>query len=289
MQVDWKEDVLVQIGGYGRWVKIQALCFSLSFSRKMVVRISGTKSINAFLSGHQAAFRRFGGIPQYIRPDCLRSAIVKWRGERSVVNERYKKYMNDLGIEIFPSRPGTPTDKGKIEKRIGDLFRRIDLRRHLFENLGEVQAYIDQELEKLEGKWSCGAIGLGVGESYEYERRYLKPLPEIFPELPLKEVRTTVRRDGTVYFDENYYQVPQVYRDKSVLCIHTGQEIRIYHSGEEIVRYEYLPGTKGMVRLTEKALNDGILQLSNRVRGWAVEVAQRQVEIYEELMTGRFV
>lgn len=287
LQVDWKEDVPVQLGAHGRWVKTQGLSFSLSFSRKTWVWVCDTKSVEAFLSGHQTAFIRFGGLPAYIRPDCLRSAIVRWKGERSILNERYHKYMHELGIEVFPARPGKATDKGKIEKRIGDVFRRLDLKHRVFEDMLHLQRVIDHTLEELEDEWTCGATGLNIRESFAYEQKYLKPLPGSFPELPLKEARTKVRRDGTVYFDGNYYQVPQVYLDKSVLCLHTGQEILIYHEGEEIERYGYLAGTKGMVRLSEKALEDPGIVLSDTVRGWALEVARRQVDIYEELIAGR--
>jgi transposase len=286
MQIDWKEDVAVQLGAPGNWIKVHALVFSLSFSRKTVVILSSDRTLSSFINAHQRAFSLFGGLPQYIRPDCLRSAILKWRGARSLLNERYKKYMNDLGIEVFPSRPGTPTDKGKVEKRIGDLFKRLNLRHAIFQNLADLQGYVDGELFIAEQNWSCGATGLRVPESFAYEKRYLKSLPESFPELPVKEQRTRVRRDGTVWFAGNYYQVPGVYTDKVVLCLHSGLEIRIYHAGEEIERYPFLPGVKGMVRLTEKALTDDALQLSPRVRGWALEVARRQVDIYHELLGG---
>jgi hypothetical protein len=34
-------------------------------------------------------------------------------GHEIVVNEKYRKYLSDLGIEAFLRRPGTATDKGK--------------------------------------------------------------------------------------------------------------------------------------------------------------------------------
>ncbi len=283
MQVDWKEDIPVQFERSGNLVKVHALCFSLSFSRKMVVFVSETKNLRAFMSSHGKAFRKLGGLTAYIRPDCLKSAIVRWKGEKSILNERYKKYMDDLGICVFPSRPGAATDKGKIEKRIGDLFRRIDITHCIFADLKDLQQQIDVKLTELEDEWRCGATGRSVSESFRYEKKHLSPLPESFPLLPLKECRTKVRRDGTVYFDGNYYQVPQVYMDKSVLCLHTGEEIRIYHGGDEIDRFAYLPGVKGMVRVSEKAINSTTIPLSETVRLWALQVARRQVEIYHEL------
>jgi transposase len=97
--VDWKEDVLVQIGGLGCWVKIQALCFNLGFSRKMVLRVSEKKDLAAFIHSHQKAFLIFGGLPKVIRTDCLKSAVVKWRGARSVLNESYKRYISGFSAQ----------------------------------------------------------------------------------------------------------------------------------------------------------------------------------------------
>jgi len=105
--------------------------------------------------------------------------------------------------------------------------------------------------------------------------------------MTLDERRTSVRRDGTVFFRGNYYQVPGIYRRKSVLCVHTGQEIVIYHDGDEIGRFPYLPGTKGMVRLAGHVLEDPELCLSETVRRWGLEVAGRQVAIYQEIIGGR--
>jgi hypothetical protein len=284
MQVDWKEDVQVQIGSRFNWVKLQFLNFLLAFSRDLEVIVSEKKTLSAFISCHQKAFRRKQGLPEWIRTDCLKSAIVKWNGEESIINEQYKKYMDNLGISVFPARPGTPTDKGKVEKRIKDLFLRLDLRNRVFKDLRELQAFIDHELELLKEEWRCGATGLSVKRSYEYEKAYLRKLPDIFPEMPLKEKRTMVRRDATVYFVKNYYQVPQIYAEKSVLCFHTGHEIQIFHGGVEIARHPYLPGTEGMVMLSEKALKTTPIPMSERVRTWALEVASRQVEIYNDLI-----
>ena len=90
--------------------------------------------------------------------------------------------------------------------------------------------------------------------------------------------------NGTVFFGGNYYQVKGAYRGHEVLCVNTGQEIVIYHEGEEIGRFGYLPKAKGMVRLSEEAIVDTGVYLSDRVRGWAVEVARRQVALYHDIV-----
>lgn len=285
--VDWKEDLLVQMGGAGHWVKVQGFCFALGFSRKMAVRFSARKDLEAFIHGHQEAFRVFGGLPRVVRTGCLKSAILRWQGQDSVLNESYRRYMQGLGIEVFPARPGAPEDKGKMEKRIRDLFGRLDLRHRVYRDMAELQAEADVMVTELEREWRCGATGLSVEKSFAYEKPHLRPLPSVFPVLPLKETRTRVRRDGTVYFDGNYYQVPGAFRDRAVLCVNTGHEIVVWHEGEVLERFSYLPGTRGMVRLSEQALEDPEVYLSDIVRCWGLEVARRQVEIYQEIIRGR--
>jgi transposase len=287
--VDWKEDILVQMWQPGHWVKIQGLCFTLGFSRKMAVRFSDKKDLAAFIHSHQKAFEEFSGLPEVVRTDCLKSAIVQWKGSHSVLNESYRRYMSGLGIGVFPARPATPQDKGKMEKRILDLFSRMDFKHRVYRNMADLQEKVDRELRGMEKEWRCGATGLSVAESFAYERAHLRALPLDFPSFPLKEKRTTVRRDGTVYFDGNYYQVRGEYRDRGVLCINTGEEIMIYHEGQQIGHFSYLPGTKGMVMLSEQAIEAKDVYLSETVRQWALEVAQRQVAIYQEIIHGRNV
>jgi transposase len=283
MFVDWKEDLKVQLGAPGAWAEVQALCFGLGFCRKTVVRFSFQKDLASFISGHQEAFREYGGLPEAIRPDCLRSAVTLWRGQASTLNERYRKYLDPLGVIVLPARPGTPEDKGKLEKRILDLFSLLDLRHHVYRDLDDLHRRTRAILEDRETTWRSGATGFSVAESFAYERQYLRPLPVHFPTLPVKESRTRVRRDGMVFFDGNYYQVAGLFRDRAVLCRHTGSEIIIDHEGAEIGRFTVLPRARGMVRLSAQVLEDPEIHLSQRVRMWGLEVARRQVQIYQEM------
>lgn len=283
MQVDWKESVMVQIGETGNWIKLNFLFLVLCFSRKLAVIVRENKTLDDFISGHQSAFKKLGGMASWIRPDCLKSAVVKWNGQNSDLNERYNSYMKNLNVNVFPSRPGTPTDKAKVEKKIRDLCMRLELKTRVFESLSELQKEIDIEIKNLEKEWRCGATGLSVEDSFEYEKTHLISLPDIFPELPVNERRAEVKNDGTVYFIGNYYQVPQEYVNKSVLCLHMGQNIHIYHDGELIGEYAYLPATKGMMMLSREAIERSTIPMNAMVKNWALEVADRQIEYYEEI------
>jgi len=283
VQVDWKEDIKVQMRESGNWLKVHAMIFTLAFSRKSVVLFREIKDLQTFLNCHREAFARLGGLPLVIRTDCLKSAITRWNGSDTVLNPDYSRYISRLGINAFPSRPSTPTDKAKVEKRIRDLFCRLDLKHKVYKDMSDLQNWSDAKLCELEKGWRSGATGYSVAESFLYEQQHLKSLPIHFPQVPVKERVVRVRNDGTVYFCKNYYQVHGKYRGKDILCIHTGTEVVLYHEGEEIDRFDYLPHSDGMVTLSEKVLRDPDLKISDRVRQWALEVASRQVEIYHEI------
>ena len=150
----------------------------------------------------------------------------------------------------------------------------------------ELESWLEEQIRELAKEWRCSATGLSVLESFEYEKKYLRELPEDFPQVVVKERRGKVRNDGTVWFMGNYYQVPQELTGKAVLCMHTGDEIVIYHEGREIVRKPYLPLAKGMVFLDEGSIEESQTKLSGYVKSWALEAASRQIEYYEEILQG---
>jgi hypothetical protein len=244
IQVDWKEDVLVQIGNHGNWVRVHALFLILGFSRKTAVIFSERKDLASFIHCHQEGFRQLG--------------------------------------------------KGKVEKKIRDVFGRLDISHRVYSNMLELQQTASQKLAELETQWRCGATGLSVKESFDYETDHLKSLPGSFPRIPVRESYLRVRDDSTVCFGSNFYQLKRKYIGKTVLCINNGQEILIYYNGEELERYAYLPGSRGMVNLSEKALqalNDDEFNIvvSGKVLSWGLEVARRQVSIYNDITANKML
>ena len=285
--VDRKENVPVQMGSPGHRVSLHCFVYVLGFSRKTVAVGCEDKRLAHWIHSHEEAFRRLGGLPSVIRPDCLKDAVTTWKGQRSDITPGYGKYLHALGITVFPARPGEAADKGKVEKKIRDIFGRLDLHDHFFTDMRDLQWKTDRVIGALEATWRCGATGLPVPESFAYEKAYLRPLPTHFPTYPVEERRCLVRHDKTVFFRGNWYQVGASYVGKRVLCIFTGQEIIVHHEGREIGRFAYLPEAKGMVRLQERVLEDPHLHLSETVRGWAMQVARRQVEYYQEISMRR--
>jgi len=286
MTVDWKESVPVYFGNNKNCVRVNFLVFQLAFSRKNVVLAFHDRSLESFLAGHMEAIERFGGVPEAIRTDCLASAVTRYQGTKTVFNSGYAKLLKDLGTRAFPSRPGTPRDKGKVERLIRSIMDRVVLHNQVFSDLADLQHRIDLAVQGLEIDQQCGATGLSVAQSFALEQTHLGPFKKVCYDPPLHERLATVKRDCTVQFCGNSYQMERRFVGRTVYCVQTRLHIRIYSDNDLIAEFPYLPRSKGMVMLSEKALRDPAVHISPWTRTKALEVAQRQVAIYEKICNG---
>lgn len=282
-QVDWKEKVSVQLGTPGNWVSINFLIVQLSFSRKSVIVAREKRDQQSFLSAHHEAVKKLSGVTEYFRPDCMATAVKIWNGRSSHMNEEYEKFLENLGAKGFPARPGTATDKGKVEKKIQDIFRNVEFRRVVFRDIIELQDFIDKKVEEHCRRTICPATGTSINDAYEYERKYLRPVVEKELEIPVETIITPVQKGSLVWFKGNYYQIPEGYTGKRVRCVNTGSMIKIYSDGLLLETYSYEPDLKGMVRMSRSAAESTTRPMSDLVKNWWLEVADRQIDYYHEI------
>lgn len=281
--VDWKEDVPVRLGTWEHQTPVQFFIGLLGFSRHMAVVPSLEKDMDAFLQAHNKAWVRLGGLTEWIRTDCLATAVHTWHGRNSELNAAYDRYLEHLGVKCFPARPGTPTDKGKVEKRIQDFFATLDLEGRVFKDLDELQSWLDERTVVYEVRHQCPATGMPIAQSWYFEQKKLKALPENLPVDARRMAWCKVRKDGTVAFGGNFYQVHHRFVGERVLCIHTGAEIRLEHRGQTLGSWPHLERSKGMLRLSKEVLDDPASPLSPLVKAWAQETAIRQIDFYQAI------
>lgn len=281
-QVDWKEDMAVQFHTPGNWQKTNFFFNELSFSRKPVIIARERRDQHSFLSAHYESFQKLNGIPAYLRTDCLKTAVTNYYGNHRKMNEEYDRFLKKAGVIPFPSRPGTPTDKGKVEKKIQDIFRDIDFTKIVFRDMAHLQDFIDEKVQEFCERTICPVTGTTIQKAWEYERKYLCPIPADLPDVPVYSGSSKVQKDSTVYFQGNYYQIPEGFVAKTVRCINTGTKIQIYHSGNLLGDFPLIPESKGMLRLNPLAVETCTRPMSDLTKSFWLETAVRQMEIYQE-------
>jgi transposase len=205
-QADWAEYPEVRIGG--ECVDLSAFHLVLSHSRYEAVVWSLRTDELAWLSVHNGALTRLGGVPAVIRVDNTKTAIARGSGPWGTLNERYAAYAKALRFHIDATRPYAPRDKGKVERRVLAQRLGFDPYGEDWRSLAELQAKSDAAVERSARRRICPATGLSVWESYQAERPLLTPLPEALPEPFDRVAQRGVSPDSLVSFEGHSYSVP---------------------------------------------------------------------------------
>lgn len=218
----------LRIGENGRLKKIHILLVTLSHSRKSYVEAVLTQSSESFLRSVENALRYFGGVPERLCPDNLAAAVKKADWYEPEVNPKLRSFAQHYGTLIMPSRPYTPTDKGKVEAGV-KYVKDNALKGKSFESLAEVNTHLRWWLEHVADKRIHGTTKRQVGAHFESdEKSALKPLPtSLFPSF--EEGPRTVHRDSYVEVKGSYYEVPAQYIGKSVWARWDATMVRVYN------------------------------------------------------------
>jgi transposase len=234
-QHDWF-DVPVQLRG-GEKISLQAMSGVLSHSRARFCWVSLEANQLAWHTGHLELFRRYGGVPLWVRIDNLKTGVASGAGSRAVLNRSYAVFARTCGFEIDPCRAEMGSDKGKTERSIR-IFRESfgDLFQETWSCCETLQGAIDQRTASLHDRLTCPITGTSVREALEAERRLLQPLPTMC-ELFDVVVPRRVHRDCLISFEGRRYSVPFVWVGRHVEVMGTLRHVVIHGDGQEIARH----------------------------------------------------
>jgi transposase len=232
-QVDWGEFPDLDVGQGPQ--KLYAFVLVLSHSRKEVLVWSRRMDQFSWHQAHNEALRRLGGVPAVLRIDNLKTGIATGAGPWGEVNEAYRAYARALGFHVDACLPRCPEHKGKVENKVRFVKRRLRLT-GVFSGLAELQQQTDAQLVASDSRRVCPATGLSVQQSFEAERRLLRPLP-LLPEPFDLAVTRTVQRDCTVNFEGRSYSVPFLLCGLAVEVRGCVEVVQIWHEGRVVAEH----------------------------------------------------
>ena len=212
----------------------------LSYSRLDYYEVVYDQRVETFIRCHINAFNYFGGIPQYIKIDNLKSAILQANFYEPIYQELYKNFAYHYGFHPLPCRVRRPNDKGKVESGIKYVKNNFFMGRTF---TGE------EDVKERLFKWNTrgnhrihGTTRKVPQEVFEKEEKMkLKPLPQ--EEFKLVKVGSRkVYHDCHIYVDYNYYSVPFEYVGKEVEIELAKNLLKVYHQGKEIAVHPRLSG-----------------------------------------------
>jgi transposase len=228
----------------GRLRRAHAFVMSLSYSRLPYAEFVFDQGQVTWVKCHMHAFEFFGGVPERIVLDNLKSGILRPNTYDPIFNRAYAECGKHYSFIIDPAKIARGEHKGKVERKI-PVIRQQFLSSYDFRDIKEAN-------EKVR-KWCLQDYGMQVHGTTkrkpfevftQEEKPNLKPMPEETFDIPLwKEAK--VHPDHHIVFDKSYYSVPTRYVGKAVWVKGGLHTVQIFYDGELIKTHQrsYIAGT----------------------------------------------
>ena len=225
--------------GCGKRRKTWVFDMRLSYSRLDYYEKVYDQRVETFIQCHRNAFNYFKGVPEYVKTDNLKAAILKAHFYEPIYQKLYKNFAQHYGFRPHPCRVRKPNDKGKVESGIKYVKRNFFLGR-TFKDSDDVDRQLRNWMDSTSNQRLHGTTRKIPREVFEHEEKnHLKGLPEKEFNMLSVGVRK-VYHDCHIFVDYNYYSVPFEYVGKEV-DIEVGKDLlRVYHQGKHIAVHPLL-------------------------------------------------
>lgn len=160
---------------------------SLGASSYTFAWASLSQELPFWIEANIKALHFFGGVPDIIVPDNLKTGVTKPCYYEPDINPTYHRMACHYGTAIIPARIRKPKDKAKVESAVQVAERWIlaALRNHTFFSIEEVNRAVAEKLEELNTRPFQKMEGSRRSPYDTIDRPALKPLPST-PEIDPK-------------------------------------------------------------------------------------------------------
>jgi transposase len=221
----------------GEIIEVEFFVAILGASQMTYAEASFSQKKADFIHSVENALYFFGGVPQAIVPDNLKSAVVKSDRFEPKINETFMHFSEHYATTILPARAYRPKDKSLVEGAVKILYTRVysHLKSKHFFSLPDLNKEIWILLEKHNTSILTGKSFSRKELFIELEKHELSPLPQERFELRRQSI-VTVLNNGHAFLseDKHHYSVPYFYIGKRVKLLYTETSVEIFLSHNRI-------------------------------------------------------
>lgn len=291
-EIDYADGLEFLNPATGELIQTQLFVGVLCHSRYIFAEFTLSQSSSDFLSSHVRMLESFGGVPQIVSPDNLKSAVTKSHRYDPVLNPAYTRLAGHYGFAVVPARVRTPKDKAIVERTI-QIFQRwfyFKVRHRTFTSLIELNQVLKEHVEIFHRKRHRIFRRARV-EMFEGEKSHLQSMPEKRYEVATHH-KARLHADCHLLSDRSYYSAPYQLRGQELDVWLTPSTAEIYNQGERVAFHVRHKG-EGSKFITDpkhyppehQAYHETTPQF---VRDQAQKVGPETAKLIGELMTGPY-
>ena len=241
-----------------------------------------------FIYAHNAMFKAFGGVPELLIPDNLKSAVTKADRYEPDLNPDYEKLAVHYGTAIMPARGYKPKDKGLVENGVKLMQRWLlaRLRHTTFYSIAQLNNKIN-ELMPLYRNKKMKRLGVSRQELFDtIDKPALNPLP--VHEYEYKELKLLkVSIDYHIQLDHVLYSVPYQLIHKKVEVWFSTKMVSIYFEGKEVATHPrlYKRGAYSTQTAHMSSAHQKYLEWSpGRIMNWGLTIGKQTSKLLQTIM-----
>lgn len=224
----------------GKKTEVEIFVAVLGASQYTYIEASPSQRKEDFILSVENALHFFGGVPEAIVPDNLKSAVTKPNRYEPILNESFYYFAEHYATVIFPARVRKPKDKALAENAVGISYSRIfaPLDKKVFFTLESLNEAIWEKLEEYNATPLTNRESSRKELFEEFEKEALSPLPPARYDMRYSNPGT-VHKNYHVYLreDKHYYSVPYQYLGKKVKVVYTQDLVEIYYNYKQLATH----------------------------------------------------
>jgi transposase len=290
--VDWAGDTLPYVEAETGEVREAHLFLAvLGFSNFVFARAYPDERTESFLDAHVRAFEHFGGAPELVVPDNLKTGVKKPDRYEAEIYAPYAELAAHYGTVVLPARVGKPRDKAKVEVGVQIAEREIlaPLRHRTFFSLSEANAAIAERLRAVNERPFAKLPGSRASVFAEREAPLLRPLPAE-PYVCRTRKIATVHIDYHVELEGHYYSVPYHLVREKVELRFDARAVEVYHEGVRVAVH-VRSRAKGRATTAEEHMPAKHRHVTSwtpeRITAWAAKTGPGTAALCEAIMAAR--
>ena len=222
-QFDWSQEH-VEIGGVALTIKVAH--FRLAYSRRMFVAAYPSETQEMVLDAHNRAFAFFGGVPNRLIYDNLKTVVdTVLRGKDRHFNRRFMALANHYLFEPVACTPASGWEKGQIENQVGNMREWLFTPKARFERFAALNDWLATRCRELAERKHPVEPTRTINDCFAQEKPSLRAITSPFDGYIEQMMR--VSSTCLVRVERNRYSVPADFAGKVVSVRLYADHVRI--------------------------------------------------------------
>lgn len=237
-QVDWGH--LGSLADEGEEHMLWGFTMTLGYSRMMMAAAATDQKLGTLLRMHEAAFQQWGGVPEEILYDRMKTV---WTGtdERGEIvwNAVFLDFARYWGFTPRLCRPYRAQTKGKVESGVKYVRRNFlcGLLGREPSNLVDLNSELRRWVAEVANRRVHGTTREQVLIRWDEDQFNLQPVKGRLPYPYADDEQRKVARDAYISWHGSRYSVPWRYAGREVWVREQGRDVEVRYGAELIARH----------------------------------------------------